>query len=128
MIEVTSKVISPGKVIAKTKSGASGCVVTYIGLIRESSHGKSVLSVEYQDPRGNAAPLLQKIADEAKRRWPVENIAISHRIGKLKVGEINLVIAVASSHRREGFAACRFIINKFKQRLPTTKTEIYREG
>ncbi len=128
MIEVTSKVISPEKVIAKTKSGASGCVVTYIGLIRESSHGKSVLSVEYQDPRVNAAPSLQKIADEAKRRWPVENIAISHRIGKLKVGEINLVIAVASAHRREGFAACRFIINKFKQRLPTRKTEIYREG
>ena len=128
MIEVTDKAISPGKVIAKTKSTGSGCVVTYIGLIRESSHGKSVLSVEYRDSKGKAASLLQKIADEAKRRWPVENIAISHRTGRLKVGEINLVIVVASAHRREAFAACRFIINRFKQRLPTRKTEIYRDG
>ncbi len=128
MIEVTNKVISPEKVIAKTKSGGSGCVVTYVGLIRESSHGKPVLSVEYQDSKGNATSLLQKIADEAKRRWQVENIAISHRIGRLRVGEINLVVAVASAHRREGFAACRYIINLFKQRLPTRKTEIYQDG
>jgi molybdopterin synthase catalytic subunit len=127
MIEITSKVISPGKVIAKTKSAGSGCVVTYIGLIRESSHGKPVLSVEYQDSKGKAASLLLKMADEAKRRWPVENIAISHRIGRLRVGDINLVVAVASAHRREAFAACRFIINRFKQRLPTRKTEIYRD-
>jgi molybdopterin synthase catalytic subunit len=127
MIEVTDKAISPGKVIAKTKSPGSGCVVTYIGLIRESSHGKPVLSVEYRDSKGKAALLLNKIADEAKRKWPVENIAISHRIGRLRVGEINLVIAVASAHRREAFAACRFIINRFKQRLPTRKTEIYRD-
>jgi molybdopterin synthase catalytic subunit len=87
-----------------------------------------VLSVEYQDSKGNATSLLQKIADEAKRRWQVENIAISHRIGRLRVGEINLVVAVASAHRREGFAACRYIINLFKQRLPTRKTEIYQDG
>jgi molybdopterin synthase catalytic subunit len=125
MIEVTSKVVSPEKIIAKTKSSGSGCVATYVGLIRESSHGKPVLSVEYRDPKGNAESLLQKIANEARQRWQVENLAISHRIGRLKVGEINLVVAVASAHRREAFAACRFVIDLFKQRLPTKKTEIY---
>jgi len=128
IIEVTEKAISPESVIAKAKSDASGCVVTYVGLIRERSHGKPVLSVEYRDQQGKAASLLQQIAEEARRRWPVENIAISHRTGKLKVGEINLVIAVASVHRREGFAACRFIIDLFKQRLPTLKTETYQNG
>jgi molybdopterin synthase catalytic subunit len=125
MIEVTSKVISPERVISKTKSGGSGCVVIYVGLIRESSHGKPVLSVEYRDSKENAVSLLEKIADEAKRRWQVENIAISHRTGRLRIGEINLVVAVSSAHRREAFAACRFVINLFKQRLPTKKTEIY---
>ncbi len=128
MIEVTSKVISPEKVIAKTQSDGSGCVVTYVGLIRESSHGKPVLSVEYRDLKGNAASLLQKIADEARQKWQVENIAIAHRVGKLKVGDINLVVGVASAHRREGFAACRYIIDRFKQRLPTKKTETYKNG
>jgi molybdopterin synthase catalytic subunit len=54
-----------------------------------------------------------------------ENIAVSHRIGKLAVGDINLVVAVASAHRAEGFAACQYVIDQFKQRLPTRKTETY---
>jgi molybdopterin synthase catalytic subunit len=103
-------------------------VVTYVGLIRDHSHGKRVLSVEYQDSKGNAETTLQEIASEAKRRWQVENIAIFHRIGKLSIGEINLVVAVASVHRSEGFAACQYLIDQFKQRLPTQKTETYQDG
>ena len=103
-------------------------MVTYIGLIRNYSQGKAVLSVEYRDSQRNAEGKLQKIAQEAKQRWPIEDIAISHRVGKLKVGEINLVVAIASAHRREGFAACRYIIDQFKQKLPTEKTETYQDG
>jgi molybdopterin synthase catalytic subunit len=128
MIEVTEKAISPEAVIARVKSDGSGCVVTYVGLIRDRSHDKPVLSVEYQDSKGNAETILQDIASEAKWKWPVENIAISHRTGKLRVGEINLVVAVASAHRREGFAACQYIIDQFKQRLPTRKMETYQDG
>lgn len=128
MIEVTDKAISPEAVIARVKSDGSGCVATYVGLIRGHSHGKPVLSVDYQDSKGNAATMLQEIASEAKRNWQVENIAISHRTGKLVVGDINLVVAVASVHRREGFAACRYIIDQFKERLPTRKTETYQDG
>ena len=128
MIEVTKKTISPEVVIAKAKTDASGCVVTYVGLIRDLSHDKLVLSVEYQDSKGNAETILRKIAGEAKRKWPVENIAISHRIDKLMVGEINLVVAVSSVHRGEGLAACQYIIDRFKERLPTKKTETYQDG
>lgn len=71
---------------------------------------------------------MREIAREARQRWQVENIAISHRVGKLKVDEINLVIAVASAHRSEGFAACQYAIDQFKQRLPTRKIETYREA
>jgi len=128
MIEITEKAISPEAVIARTKSDASGCVVTYVGLIRDKSRGKLVLSVEYQDAKGNAKRILQEIATEAKERWHVEDIAISHRTGKLMVGDINLVVAVASAHRRHGFAACRYIIDQFKRRLPTRKVETYQDG
>jgi len=128
MIEVTDKAVSPEAVIAKVKTDGSGCVVTYVGLIRDHSRGKSVLSVEYQDSKGNAEVMLQEITSEAKRKWQVENIAISHQIGKLRVGEINLVVAVASAHRRKGFAACRYIIDQFTRRLPTRKVETYRDS
>ena len=94
MIEVTEKAISPDGVIAKVKSDGSGCVVTYVGLIRDYSQGKPVLSVEYQDSKGNAEKILQGIAEQARKRWRLENIAIGHRVGKLKIGEINMVVAV----------------------------------
>ena len=128
MIEITKKSISPERVIDKVGNTSSGCIVTYIGLIRDYSQGKPVLSVEYQDSKGNAESTLQEIAKEARQRWQIENIAICHRVGKLKVGEINLVVAVASAHRSEGFAACQYAIDQFKQRLPTRKTEAYHDG
>jgi molybdopterin synthase catalytic subunit len=102
-------------------------VATYVGLIRDNSHGKKVESVTYQDPDGTAVAKLQQIADETRRKWPVENIGIIHRIGRLQVGDINLTVAVAAGHREEGFDACRYIIDEFKRKLPTRKTEIYRD-
>jgi len=128
MIEITREPISPERVVNKVKTDDSGCVVTYVGLIRQNSRGKKVLSVEYQDPAGTATSRLQKIADEARQKWTVENIAITHRIGKLQVGDINLVVAVASAHRQEGFAASQYIIDGFKRLIPTRKTETYQDG
>jgi len=125
MVEITEKPISPERLIDKARNDSSGCVVTYIGLIRDYSQGKPVLSVKYRDSNGNAESVLQEIAKEAKHRWQIENIAMSHRIGKLRVGEINLVVAVASIHRNEGFAACQYVIDQFKERMPTSKIEQY---
>jgi len=128
MIEVTEKPIFPELVVNKVKTDSSGCVVTYIGLIRGYSRGKSVLSVEYEDVEGKAEKRLQEIAGEIKQKWQLDNIAIYHRIGKLKVGDINLVVAIASAHRGEGFAACQYAIDRFKQKLPTRKKETYQDG
>jgi molybdopterin synthase catalytic subunit len=65
---------------------------------------------------------------ETRKRWTLEGVAFCHRIGKLKVGEINLVLAVASSHREEGFQACQYAIDQFKKKLPTWKRETYQDG
>jgi molybdopterin synthase catalytic subunit len=128
MIEVTENAISPEQVIDKVRSGSSGCVVTYVGVIRDHSQGKPVLSVEYQDANGNAEDILQEIAKEARQKWQINGIAITHRVGKLQVGEISLVVAVASAHRTEGFSACEYVIDQLKERLPTKKTETYQNG
>jgi molybdopterin synthase catalytic subunit len=128
MIEIISRPISPEQVINRAKTNSSGCVATYVGLIRDNSHGKKVVSVEYQDKDGKAVDELRQIVSEAKKMWQVENIAFTHRIGKLKVGDINLVVAVAAGHRGEGFAACQYIINRFKESLPTYKVETYTDG
>ncbi|HEY78423.1 MAG TPA: molybdenum cofactor biosynthesis protein MoaE [Dehalococcoidia bacterium] len=128
MIEITRQPISPEVVINRAKSDSSGCVVTYVGLIRNESHGKPVLSVEYQDPGGNAQCRLQEIADQVRAKWPVNNVAITHRIGILEVGDMNLVVAIAAAHREEGLAACRYAVDLFKECLPTRKKETYQDG
>jgi len=128
MIEITEKPISPELIVNRIKTDSSGCVVTYVGLIRDYSQGKPVLSVEYKGSKGTAEKELQKIASEIRQKWPISNLAICHRIGKLKVGDINLVIAIAAAHRQEGFAACQYAIDQFKQKLPTQKKETYSDG
>jgi molybdopterin synthase catalytic subunit len=128
MIKITDKTISPEAVINSVRTDSSGCALAYIGLIRELSHGKQVVSVEYKDPDGTAEDGLRKIADEISQQWELNNVAIHHRIGKLKVGDINLVIAVSSAHRQEAFAACQHAVDLFKETLPTHKTEIYTDG
>ncbi|MFC1860433.1 molybdenum cofactor biosynthesis protein MoaE [Chloroflexota bacterium] len=128
MVEIIQKPISPELIVNKIKTDSSGCVVTYVGLIRKHSQDKAVLSVEYKDAKGTAANTLQEIASEIRQNWPVENLAICHRTGKLKVGDINLVVAIASAHRKEGFAACQYAIDQFKHRLPTQKKETYEDG
>ena len=128
MVWITDKPISPQLVIDQVKTSGSGCVLTYVGVIRDVSRGRPVLSVEYQDVAGTAEDSLRAIADEVRQKWPVENIAFCHRVGKLKVGDINLVIAVAAAHRQDGFAACQYAIDCFKQVMPTHKTETYQDG
>ncbi len=128
MVMITKEPISPEIIVNKVRTNDSGCVVTYVGLIRGSSRGKPVLSVEYSDPEGKAEERLEQIVAGAKQSWAVNNIALVHRIGRLWVGDINLVVAVASAHRREGFAACQFVVDQFKEGLPTCKKETYQDG
>ena len=128
MIKITKSPLSPEAVVDLVRSPASGCVVTYVGLIRETSHDKKVASVEYSDPDGGAEDRLREIAGEIRRKFPVNGVAIHHRVGRLKVGDINLVVAVAAAHRGEGFAASQYAIDRFKDALPTRKKETYADG
>lgn len=128
MIKITDKPISTEAVVKDAKTSGSGCVVTYVGLIRDNSHSKPVLSVEYTDVDGKAEDELRKIAAEIKQKFPVNEVAICHRVGKLKVGDINFVVAISAAHRGEGFAASQYAVDRFKENLPTVKKETYLDG
>ncbi len=128
MIQITDQPISPEIVVSQAKTSDSGCVATYVGLIRDNSRGKAVFSVEYTNVDGKAADRLNEIALQIKRKFPVNNVIIYHRVGKLNVGDINLVVAVAAAHRGEGIAAVSYAVDIFKDRLPTAKKETYLDG
>ncbi len=128
MIAVTNDVLSPEEIVLATKTSDSGCVATYVGLIRDNNRDQMVEYVEYADRGTDSVKVLQSIVDEAKQKWPINEMSLVHRTGKLKVGDINLVIAVAAGHRQEAFAACSFAVDEFKARRPTDKTEKYLDG
>ncbi len=128
MVEITEKPIAVERIVKGTKTDSSGCVVTYVGVIRDYSQGKPVRSVEYKDPGKTAQSGLQQIVEETRQKWQLNNVSMCHRIGILKPGEINLVVAVAAAHRGEGFTACQYAIDRFKQIMPTRKKETYRDG
>lgn len=128
MIQITDKSISPEVVVNQAKTSGSGCVATYVGLIRDNSRGKAVFSVEYTDASGQAADRLNEIALQIKLKYPVNNVVIYHRVGKLNIGDVNLVVAVAAAHRTEALAAVGHAVDLFKDGLPTTKKETYLDG
>jgi molybdopterin synthase catalytic subunit len=128
LIQITDRPISPEKIINMVRTPDSGCVVSYIGLIRDNSRGKKVVSVEYKDASGRAVDGLREIAAEIKQKWPVNQVAICHRTGKLKVSDINFVVAVSAGHRQEGYAASQYAVDRFKEKLPTVKKETYTDG
>ena len=128
LVRITDKPLSPETVVNLARTAGSGCVVTYVGLIRDNSRSKDVLSVEYEDSDGRAQVRLGEIAAEIGSKYPVNKVAIYHRVGKLNVGDINLVVAIVAAHRGEGFAAGQAAIDLFKEKLPTSKRETYTDG
>jgi molybdopterin synthase catalytic subunit len=128
MIKITDKPLSPESIVNEVRTPGSGCALSYVGLIRNTSYGKQVASVEYGDADGSAEEGLRRIADELKQTWELNEVSIYHRIGKLSVGDINLVIAISSAHRGEAFAACQRAVDLFKEKLPTSKVETYTDG
>ena len=127
-IKIVESAISPEKVIEQAKTTNSGCVVTYVGLIRDNSHDKKVLSVEYKDIDALAESRLRQLGEEIKAKFAVNDLALCHRVGTLKVGEVNIVFAFACGHRQEGFAACSYAVDRFKEQMPTQKKETYLDG
>jgi molybdopterin synthase catalytic subunit len=128
MIKITDKVLKPEEAINLAKTTDSGCVATYVGLIRDNSRDKMVKSVEYRDVDGKASARLEAIAKEIQQSFPVNSVVIYHRIGVLKVNEINLVVAIGAGHRGEGLSAVARTVDLFKEKLPTTKKETYTDG
>jgi molybdopterin synthase catalytic subunit len=127
-IKIVNTPIRPEEIINEARTADSGCVATYVGLIRDTSHGKAVLSVEYRDTDKQAEERLRKLGEEIMQKFPVNNLALCHRTGVLKVGEINIVFAFAAAHRQEGFAACAYAVDRFKETMPTSKLETYQDG
>ena len=128
MIDITHDPLDPDAITAQIRKDTNGAVVTFLGTTRSLTGGRRVLHLEYEAYRPMADSKLAKIVDEIRQRWSINDVAIAHRLGRLEVGEISLVIAVASPHRQGAFAACQYSVDRIKQVVPIWKKEFFEGG
>ncbi|NBD15575.1 MAG: molybdenum cofactor biosynthesis protein MoaE [Cyanobacteria bacterium] len=103
---------------------ANGAIVVMSGTVREQTAGKPVAYLEYQAYEPMAIALFQQIAAHIRQQWsPVNRVVIHHRIGRLQIGEISVLVAVGCPHRSEAFAACQYAIDTLKHNAPIWKKE-----
>lgn len=106
----------------------AGAVLCFQGTTRDSFEGKGVLHLEYEAFAPMALAELERIAAEARARFPGSRLAVAHRVGRVEVGEASVVIAVSAPHRDEAYQASRFAIDALKARVPIWKKEWYADG
>lgn len=108
---------------------ANGAVVMMSGMVRNNTEGRSVVALEYQAYEPMAMRVFQSIAVEIRDHWPdVTHVVIHHRVGRLNIGEISVLVAVGSPHRGEAFAACQYAIDTLKHNAPIWKKEHWADG
>jgi molybdopterin synthase catalytic subunit len=116
-------------VLALTQADpADGAVCVFIGVVRGESRGRAVSHLEYEAYDEMAQDEMARIEAELRHTWPVTDVRIVHRLGRVAVGEASVVVAVTSPHRAEAFAACRHAIDLLKARVPIWKKEHYADG
>lgn len=127
--QITLAPLSIDRVHQEASHPGNGAVVVMSGTVRDNTNGRPVDYLEYQAYEPMALKVFADIARQIQHRWPDANsVVIHHRIGKLRIGEISVLVAVGTPHRAEGFAACQFAIDTLKHNAPIWKKEYWRDG
>jgi len=125
---LTREPISADSVLSLVGSHSDGAVDLFLGIVRDANEGAAVSGMHYDAYVEMAEQVLRSIVAEAAAQPGVGSVAAVHRIGELSVGDVSVAIAAAAPHRAEAFAACRYVIEQIKQRLPVWKQERYVGG
>jgi molybdopterin synthase catalytic subunit len=128
LVEVTAEPLTAEPFVRHVRRDDSGAVALFLGVMRDNSHGRRVLYLEYDAYPEMAKRKLREVADEARARWPIIEVAIGHRTGRLEIGETSMVVAVSSAHRQDAFAACHHIVDRIKEVVPIWKKEVWEGG
>ena len=107
---------------------AAGGIVNFIGTVRNQTQGKEVTKLEFEAYIPMAISEIRKIVVRTAQQWPVQKMAIHHRVGTLGIGEIAVIISVACPHRKAAFEACSFAIDTLKETVPIWKKEFFTDG
>jgi molybdopterin synthase catalytic subunit len=129
-VSVTMSTLSPDELGAWVGRPSSGAIVTFCGIVRNSSTtGHEITSLEYETSVELAESRIANVVDVARSRWPALGaVAVHHRIGEVELGGVAVVVAVSSPHRQEAFEAAKFCIDAVKTTVPMWKREVWEGG
>jgi molybdopterin synthase catalytic subunit len=128
MFRVTNQPIDLDELVRFVTDPEAGAVATFIGTTRNNNEGRQVIALDYEGYPEMAEKELRRIGEDAKTKWQICRMAITHRLGPVQIGEASVIIAVSSAHRDAGFAACRFAIEEIKKTVPIWKKEVFEGG
>jgi molybdopterin synthase catalytic subunit len=126
--EVTPRPLDADKLLAHVRKDGAGAVLLFHGVVRNENVGRRVEYLEYEAYPEMAEKVMREVAEEIVARWPITDIAIQHRTGRLEIGETSLLVAVSSPHRREAFEAGLALVDRFKEIVPVWKKEVFEGG
>ncbi len=127
-IELVTEAIDTPTIVDSIKAGEDGAVTVFDGIVRNNTHGRQTLYLDYTAYEPMALEQMRALAEEAIQRFSVRDVAMVHRLGRLEVSETSILIAVASAHRGVAFEACRWLIDTLKQQVPIWKKEVFVDG
>src|SRR5438477_1037311 len=127
-VQITREVIPCAGIARDVRGDDDGAVATFDGCVRNHSHGRSTLYLEYEAYESMALAKMQQIADHLHENYAIHRVAIVHRLGRLEIGETSVFIAISSAHRAAAFDACRYAIDTLKTTVPIWKKEFFADG
>jgi molybdopterin synthase catalytic subunit/molybdopterin converting factor small subunit len=125
---LTEEPIDAAAVIREVSDPRAGGIATFIGTTRIESRGRTVHYLDYEAYSGMAEQVMAEIAEELKRKHDLCEVAITHRVGRVEIGGLSVVIAVSAPHRADALAACKEAIDTLKETVPLWKKEVYEGG
>jgi molybdopterin synthase catalytic subunit len=127
LVEIRDDPLSLADHEAAVADPRAGAVVSFQGVVRDHDHGRGVTLLEYEG-HPSAADVLREVAAEIAADPEVYAVAVSHRVGRLEIGDVALVAAVSTAHRAAAFAACARLVDEAKARLPIWKRQVFTDG
>ena len=128
LFELTTDPLDPRRLEAAVAHKGAGAICTFIGVVRDTSRGRSVTHLEYEAYGEMATAEMRKIAGEIAEKWPEARVAMAHRTGRLEIGKASVVVSVSCPHRAEAIDACRWGIDRLKESVPIWKKEHATDG
>jgi molybdopterin synthase catalytic subunit len=128
MIRLQAEPIDYQALTEAVRTPRCGAVVLFLGTVREMTGGRATSYLNYEAYAGMAEKQMAAVEAELRQRWPVGEVAVVHRLGRMDLGEVTVAVAVSCPHRAQAFDACRFAIDRVKEVVPIWKQEHWADG